>query len=69
MLKESMSPGGEIKSGKMGSKIYCVILHALSKHNVATIQARNQDCMWGGANEAKADPTAEMYFLSSDPFI
>ena len=23
----------------------------------------------GGANEAKADPTAEMYFLSSDPFI
>ena len=30
MLKEIMSPGGEIKSGKMGSKIYCVILHALS---------------------------------------
>ena len=25
--------------------------------------------MWGGANEAKADPTTEMYFLSSDPFI
>ena len=23
----------------------------------------------GGANEAKADPTTEMYFLSSDPFI
>lgn len=37
MLKEIMSPGGEIKSGKMGSKIYCVILHALSKRNVATI--------------------------------
>ena len=35
MLKEIMSPGGEIKSGKMGSKIYCVILHALSKRNVA----------------------------------
>ena len=34
MLKEIMSPGGEIKSGKMGSKIYCVILHALSKRNV-----------------------------------
>ena len=32
-------------------------------------QARNQDFMWGGANEAKADPTTEMYFLSSDPFI
>ena len=34
-----------------------------------TTQARNQDFMWGGANEAKADPTTEMYFLSSDPFI
>ena len=33
------------------------------------LQARNQDFMWGGANEAKADPTTEMYFLSSDPFI
>ena len=32
-------------------------------------QARNQDFMWGGSNEAKADPTTEMYFLSSDPFI
>ena len=32
-------------------------------------QARNQDFMWGGANEAKEDPTTEMYFLSSDPFI
>ena len=32
-------------------------------------QARNQDFLWGGANEAKADPTTEMYFLSSDPFI
>ena len=33
-------------------------------------QARNQDFMWGGgANEAKVDPTTEMYFLFSDPFI
>ena len=32
-------------------------------------QARNQDFLWGGANEAKADPTTEMYLLSSDPFI
>ena len=32
-------------------------------------QARNQDFMPGGANEALADPTTEMYFLSSDPFI
>ena len=27
----------EEAAGKMGSKIYCVILHALSKRNVATI--------------------------------
>ena len=33
------------------------------------LQARNQDFMWGGANETKADPATEMYFLSSDPFI
>ena len=26
------------------------------------IQARNQDFMWGGANEAKVDQTTEMYF-------
>ena len=33
------------------------------------LQARNQDFMWGGANEAKVDQTTEMYFLLSDPFI
>ena len=32
-------------------------------------QARNQDFMRGGANEAKVDQTTEMYFLFSDPFI
>ena len=32
-------------------------------------QARNQDFMWGGANEAKVDQTTEMYSLLSDPFI
>ena len=32
-------------------------------------QARNQDFMWGGANEAKVDQTTEMYFLFSDSFI
>ena len=26
-------------------------------------------CGGGGANEAKVDPTTEMYFLFSDPFI
>ena len=34
-----------------------------------TVQARNQDFMWGGANEAKVDQTTEMYFLLSDLFI
>jgi len=28
-------------------------------------QARNQDFMWGGANETKVDQTTEMYFLSN----
>ena len=38
VLKEIMPPRGEIKSGKMGIKICCVILHeTLSKCNVATI--------------------------------
>ena len=27
------------------------------------LQARNQDFMWGGANEAKVDQTTEMFFL------
>ena len=33
------------------------------------VQARNQDFMWEGANEAKVDQTTEMYFLLSHPFI
>ena len=33
------------------------------------LQARNQDFMWGGANETKVDQTTKMYFLLSDPFI
>ena len=38
MLKEIIPLGGEIKLGKMGRKICCVILHeTLSKFNVATI--------------------------------
>ena len=37
--------------------------------NVNSVQARNQDFMRGGANEAKVDQTTEMYFLLSDPFI
>ena len=34
-----------------------------------TGQVRNQDFMWGGANEAKVDQTTEMYFLLSDPLF
>ena len=37
--------------------------------NTLITQARNQDFMWGGANEAKVDQTTEMYFLLSHPFI
>ena len=36
---------------------------------IYVIQARNQDFMWAGANEAKVDQTTGMYFLLSDPFI
>ena len=32
-------------------------------------QARNQDFMWGGTNEAKVDQTTEMYFLLSEVAI
>ena len=40
-----------------------------SSQNYTLSQARNQDFMWGGANEAEVDQTTEMYFLLSDPFI
>ena len=40
-------------------------MNSLCQHT----QARNQDFMWGGANEAKVDQTTEMYFLLSDSFI
>ena len=40
---------------------------------IVTLQARNQDFMWGGggggANEAKVDQSTAMYFLLSHPFI
>jgi len=36
---------------------------------IGSYEARNQDFIWGGANEAKVDQTTEMYFLLSDPFI
>lgn len=44
-------------------------LFSYLKHGDLYSQARNQDFMWGGANEAKVDQTTEMYFLFSDPFI
>ena len=40
-----------------------------SENKICCKQARNQDFMWGVANEAKVDQTTEMYFLLSDPFI
>ena len=43
--------------------------HYLEIQPTGYVQARNQDFMWGGANEAKVDQTTEMYFLLSDPFI
>ena len=45
------------------------IFYTFLKSYPRVFQARNQDFMWGGANEAKVDPTTEMYFLFSDPFI
>ena len=30
---------------------------------VTAAQVRNQDFMWGGANEAKVDQTTEMFFF------
>ena len=42
--------------------------YLLSFSKVLKSQARNQDFMWGGANEAKVDQTTEMHFLMSDPF-
>ena len=66
-----------VKNTKLFMNVFIVIcVHAWESNTLARMnlydmptQARNQDFMWGGANEAKADPTTEMYFLSSDPFI
>ena len=35
----------------------------ISPGKMRQLQARNQDFMWGGANEAKVDQTTEMFFL------
>ena len=32
-------------------------------------QARNQDIMWGGANETKVDQTTEMYILLRSVYL
>ena len=45
------------------------IMNANEKYLKLWLQARNQDFMLGGANEAKVDQTTEMYFLLSHPFI
>ena len=39
-------------------------IHFLLSHALwCATQARNQDFMWGGANEANVDQTTEMFFL------
>ena len=43
-----------------------LVVFLLSKGNIhcdRSTQARNQDFMWGGANEAKVDRTTEMFFF------
>ena len=35
------------------------LTHAFNLYDIQ--QARNQDFMWGGANEAKVDQTTEIY--------
>ena len=43
--------------------------HECNFQDMRKWKSRNQDFMWGGANEAKVDQITEMYFLLSDPFI
>ena len=45
------------------------IIPSINFQLYSLLQARNQDFIWEGANEAKVDQTTEMYFLFSDPFI
>ena len=45
------------------------IIPSINFQLYSLLQVRNQDFIWGGANEAKVDQTTEMYFLFSDPFI
>ena len=50
------------QSGKTARKNEARVREQYVK-KVATVQACNQDFMWGGANEAKVDQTTEMFFL------
>ena len=39
------------------------------QNKIYKIRPVTRNLFGGGANEAKVDPTTEMYFLFSDPFI
>ena len=51
---------GVLPTGYGKSLIYQLLPKVLSQY---WFQARNQDFMWEGANEAKVDQTSEMHFL------
>ena len=42
--------------------MYCKVQQQSFIFYIVFNQARNQDFMWGGANEAKVDQTTEMDF-------
>ena len=54
-------PGGQAKVKKKGMSSE----ELRKEEERGDLQARNQDFMWGGANETKVDQTTEMYFLSN----
>ena len=60
MNKEQIAPANFLKENRK-----VTWLSALSD----SCQARNQDFIWGSANETRVDQTTEMYILLSDPFI
>ena len=72
-LHVAVNPKAEPKKGRIkispNKTLQSFINVAASPKIHVPVQARNQDFMWGGANEAKVDQTTEMYFLLSDPFI
>ena len=54
---------GAWKSDAVHHKVFCRNTSRKQVPHELPVQARNQDFMWGGANEAKEDQTTEMYFF------